>query len=67
MTTHYMSLTEFANYLGIATGALANYKLPQPDVTIGKTRGWSQQTIDTWNANRPGRGVGGGRPRKQSN
>ena len=31
---------------------------------IGRTRGWLPETIDEWNANRPGRGVGGGRPRK---
>ena len=31
---------------------------------IGATRGWLPETIDRWNAARPGRGVGGGRPRK---
>ena len=39
-------------------------KLPEPDVLIGRTRGWLPETIDEWNARRPGRGVGGGRPRK---
>lgn len=32
---------------------------------IGRTRGWLPETIDGWNAKRPGRGVGGGRPRKK--
>jgi len=33
---------------------------------IGRTRGWLPETIDGWNAKRPGRGVGGGRPRKHA-
>lgn len=64
MTTRYLSLTEVAARLGITTGALAGYKLPEPDALIGRTRGWLPETIDEWNAARPGRGVGGGRPRK---
>ena len=32
---------------------------------IGRTRGWLPETIDGWNAKRPGRGVGGGRPPKK--
>ena len=38
-----------------------------PAVQCGRTRGWLPETIDRWNAARPGRGVGGGRPRKRSN
>ncbi|QAY32575.1 hypothetical protein ESN35_03370 [Bifidobacterium pullorum subsp. gallinarum] len=64
MTTRYLSLTEVARRLGITTGALAGYRLPEPDALIGRTRGWLPETIDEWNAARPGRGVGGGRPRK---
>lgn len=64
MTTRYLSLTEIAARLGITTGALAGYKLPEPDALIGRTRGWLPETIDEWNAARPGRGVGGGRPHK---
>lgn len=67
MTEHYLSLTEVAQKLGITKGALAQYKLPEADVTVGKARGWLPETIDQWNANRPGRGVGGGRPRKHRN
>ncbi|MBW3077703.1 hypothetical protein [Bifidobacterium simiiventris] len=64
MTEHYLGVTDVANRLGIAKSAVSAYKLPEPDAMIGKTRGWSIETIDQWNANRPGRGVGGGRPRK---
>ena len=53
-----------AERLGITKGALARYRLPEADVTVGNARGWLPETIDEWNAKRPGRGVGGGRPRK---
>lgn len=65
MTTDYLGVTDVAKRLGITTGALLTLKLPEPDVRIGRTRGWAAETIDEWNANRPGRGVGGGRPRKR--
>ncbi|GAA6124211.1 hypothetical protein BPY_23190 [Bifidobacterium psychraerophilum] len=65
MTREYLSLTQVARQLGITLGALSNYKLPEPDARIGRTRGWLPETIDAWNRSRPGRGVGGGRPRKQ--
>ena len=64
MTIKYLSVTDVARRLGISTAAVSAYKLPQPDATIGRTRGWLPDTIDQWNAQRPGRGVGGGRPRK---
>lgn len=64
MTVEYLSVTDVAKRLGISTAAVSAYKLPQPDATIGRTRGWLPETIDQWNAQRPGRGVGGGRPRK---
>ena len=57
----YLSLTEVAQRLGVTKGALARYKLPEPDVLVGSIRGWSEQTIDDWNAARTGHG---GRPRK---
>ena len=67
MTIEYLSVTDVSKRLGISTAAASAYKLPQPDATIGRTRGWLPETIDRWNANRPGRGVGGGRPRKNKN
>ncbi|KFF31660.1 helix-turn-helix transcriptional regulator [Bifidobacterium bombi] len=61
MTAHYLSITQIADMLGIAKGALAGYRLPEPDATIGRTRGWSEDTIEKWVASRPGHG---GRPKK---
>lgn len=66
MTERYLSVTEVAQLLGISTAAVSAYRLPEPDATIGRTRGWKRQTIETWNAARPGRGVGGGRPRSRN-
>ena len=64
MATEYLGVKQVAERLGITQGALLSLNLPEPDALIGKTRGWKPETIDRWNANRPGRGVGGGRPRK---
>lgn len=64
MTIEYLSVTDVAKRLDISTAAVSAYKLPEPDATIGRTRGWLPDTIDQWNTQRPGRGVGGGRPRK---
>ncbi|MFC7447896.1 hypothetical protein [Rhodococcus daqingensis] len=47
---------------------MSRYKLPPPDAIIGPinedgslprgtTRGWLAETIDEWNAERPGRGA----------
>lgn len=63
MSIEYLSLTEIAKQLGITKGALATLNLPDPDARIGKTRGWLPETIQAWNASRPGKG---GRPRKQA-
>ena len=53
MAERYMSFTEVAEYLNVAKGALGNYKLPEPDVSIERTRGWKHETIEIWDANRP--------------
>ena len=66
MTIKYLSVTDVSKRLGISTAAVSAYKLPQPDALIGRTRGWLPDTIDQWNAQRPGRGVGGGRPPRRS-
>ena len=65
MATEYLGVKQVAERLGITSGGLLNLKLPEPDAMIGRTRGWLPETIDGWNAKRPGRGVGGGRPRKK--
>ena len=59
-----LGVKQVTERLGITSGGLLNLKLPEPDAMIGRTRGWLPETIDGWNAKRPGRGVGGGRPRK---
>ena len=60
MTTEYLGVKQVAERLGVTPGGLLNLRLPEPDVRIGRTRGWSEETIDAWNAARPGHG---GRPR----
>lgn len=67
MTTEYLGVKQVAERLGITQGALLSLRMPEPDALIGRTRGWLPSTIDRWNANRPGRGVDGGRPRKHRN
>jgi predicted DNA-binding transcriptional regulator AlpA len=64
MTARYLSLKEVGERLHVKNAAA--YRLPEPDALIGTTRGWLPETIDQWNARRPGRGVGGGRPRKKA-
>ena len=64
MTERFLSLKEVGERLGVKNPAAQGYHLPEPDALIGATRGWLPETIDRWNAARPGRGVGGGRPRK---
>ncbi len=69
MTIHYLSVNGVASYLGISPHTAKKYaddgRLPEPDAVIGEpprnTRGWLPETIDAWNASRPGHG---GRPRK---
>ena len=52
----YLSRTEVAERIGVKPDTLGRYKLPEPDALIGTTRGWLPETIDTWHAERPGRG-----------
>jgi len=66
MTERLLSVTDVARLLGVTQQAVTQAKLPPPDVTIGTTRGWRPETIETWIPTRPGKGVGGGRPRKQA-
>lgn len=52
----FLSRTEVAERIGVKPDTLGRYKLPEPDATIGKTRGWLPETIDAWNAARPRKG-----------
>ena len=58
MTERFLSLKEVGERLGVKNPAAKGYNLPEPDALIGATRGWLPETIDRWNAARPGRGVG---------
>lgn len=64
---HYLNLAQFEERLGMARGSLSKYRLPDPDVVVGPVnddgsiprgtaRGWLPETIDEWNAARPGQG-----------
>lgn len=66
MTERYLSVAEVAERIGVKNASTKTLRLPEPDVLVGRTRGWKAETIDAWNAARPGRGVGGGRPRKHT-
>lgn len=65
VTRQYLSLQDVADHLGVSRNTVAQYKLPEPDVRVGTglnaPRGWSVETIDAWNAQRPGRGRWGKR------
>ena len=71
MAKQYLSLADFANRVGIARNTIGVYstrgKLPEPDAIIGiegsSVRGWLPETVDAWQASRPGKG---GRPPKSS-
>jgi len=60
VTKRFLSVTECAARLGITRSTLNSYirkdMLPAPDALIGDVRGWLPETIDEWNAQRPGRG-----------
>jgi predicted DNA-binding transcriptional regulator AlpA len=64
-TEVFWSLADVARYMGVSRSAVAQAKLPEPDALVGKARGWRPETIKAWIPTRPGKGVGGGRPRKQ--
>lgn len=61
----YLSIGDFAARINVARATIEAYnrdgRLPAPDVIIGlagrKTRGWAVDTIDAWQAARPGQGA----------
>ena len=65
-----LTVQDVASHLGLALDTVRNYRkqgrLPSPDGTLGNRPWWWQSTIDQWQATRPGRGVGGGRPRRDA-
>lgn len=51
----FLSRAEVAERIGVKPDTLGRYRLPEPDAVIGTVRGWTVETIDKWNANRPSR------------
>lgn len=64
MTARYLSVKELAERIGVKPATASTYKLPEPDALIGDVRGWLPETVDAWNAARPGKGAGAGRKPK---
>lgn len=62
--TVYLSRRDLAERIGVKVPTLSRYKLPEPDVIVGvggrSIMGWLPDTVDQWNAARPG---SPGRPR----
>ncbi|QDF18794.1 hypothetical protein SEA_SCENTAE_75 [Gordonia phage SCentae] len=56
----FLDRNEFAARIGVRPDTLSRYELPAPDAQIGKgpraSKGWMPETIDAWNAARPGKG-----------
>jgi hypothetical protein len=52
----YLSKKEVAEMIGVLPATLSRYKFPEPDAIIGDVRGWLPETVEAWNAVRPGRG-----------
>jgi hypothetical protein len=76
-TFRYVDMVEIASWFDVSHRAVANWRaryadthpFPEPDVITGRTPGWSpdrRDEIERWEADRPGSGAGGGRPRKHA-
>lgn len=59
---------EVADLVGIEPTSWRTYvsrgDAPRPDDYVGATPLWRKSTIEKWMRERPGQGIGGGRPRK---
>lgn len=78
MTTHYMGVGSIAARYGVSRSAVSKWRdryppgsphpFPRPDVEIDGVPGWAPDRlgeIDAWRDGLPGRGAGGGRPRRR--
>lgn len=67
--TDYLDMRAAAARLGVDYATVRRYRatgrFPAADVQVGQSPGWLPETLDAWQAARPGRGAGGGRPRRQ--
>lgn len=64
-----LTTTEAAKLVGIQPASLRKYLADgriHVDGYLGRTPYWYPATLEAWKANRPGQGVGGGRPRKDA-
>ena len=58
----YLGRVEVAARIGLkSVRSLSGMTLPPYDVEIGVHKGWKPETIDAWQATRPGRGRWGPR------
>lgn len=65
MTTEYLGTAAVAERVNLTVSTIRSYILkgliPAPDVVIttpsGPLRGWSPETVDAWQASRPGQGA----------
>lgn len=77
-TPRYLGPSEIGTKFGVSASAVnkwvdryppdSDHPFPAPDVAVGDMLGWDKKRLDEirkWRANMPGRGAGGGRPRKQ--
>lgn len=69
MSGEQLAAADVAARLGISAESWRSYVStgygPPPDGRLGRTPWWKPETVDAWNASRPGQGAGGGRPRKR--
>lgn len=58
----FLSRSEVAERIGLKSiRSLSGLNLPPHDALVGNHKGYLVETIDQWNANRPGRGRWGAR------
>jgi hypothetical protein len=67
----YNSAADLAALFGVKPGTIETWRsrhkdFPEPDAYVGRYAGWlpsREAELRAWEASRPGRGAGGGRPR----
>jgi predicted DNA-binding transcriptional regulator AlpA len=70
----YHGAAELAALFGVKPGTIDTWRkrypdFPEPDAFTGRVAGWlpsREAEMRAWRASRPGRGAGGGRPRRVS-
>lgn len=70
-TDRRLSTADVATLANVSPRTIASYAArgqmpkPSPCPCCGLGPTWKASVIETWLANRPGQGIGGGRPRKR--